>query len=202
MGLDRKLRAWLAAGAGLAAAACGPDPAASDTGASPARTLEGDAALIASAQQVSDAVGGCVKPEKAQAESKVVSLEGATIVMIGCSVSEFSSTFRLFAAGAGGALPKLLSVPDYDASGWFATDQASMAELDAGTGELTTMRKAVSSGSCGSEATYRWDGKRFALLEMHWQACDQPEAKGPPFPIIWPTQQGSAVDPNGATPAP
>ena len=113
----------------------------------------------------------------------------------------FPLTLRLFSVSGTNA-PALLSIPDYEMSGWFATDQASMAELDAGTGELTTMRKGAADGSCGSEGTYRWDGKRFALQEMHWQACGEPDAKGPPFPIVWPTQQGAVVDPNGATPAP
>lgn len=190
------------AAAALAAAGCGGDPAAGDANASIARTLEGDAALIASAQKVSDAIGGCVKPADAQVESKVVGLERGTIVMLGCSVSELATTVRLFSVSSANAPPVLLSIPDYDMSGWYATDQASMAELDAGTGELTTMRKSASNGSCGSEATYHWDGKRFAVQEMHWQACGEADAKGPPFPVVWPTQQGVAVDPNGATPAP
>ena len=202
MRLDSTLLVAASAALALAGAGCGGDPAAGDASATTARTLEGDAALIASAQKVSDAIGGCVKPAEGQVESKVVGLERATIVMLGCSAGEYSTTVRLFSVSGTNAPPVLLSIPDYDMSGWFATDQASMAELDAGTGELATMRKSASNGSCGSEATYRWDGKRFALQEMHWQACDEPDAKGPPFPIVWPTQQGAAVDPNGATPAP
>ena len=200
MRLGSMMRVAAMAGVALAAAGCGGDPAAGDTNTAK-RSLEGDAALIASAQKISDAVGGCVKPADAQVDSKVVGLERGTIVMLGCSKDEFTSTVRLFSVSGTNA-PALLSIPDYEMSGWFATDQASMAELDAGTGELTTMRKGAADGSCGSEGTYRWDGKRFALQEMHWQACGEPDAKGPPFPIVWPTQQGAVVDPNGATPAP
>lgn len=184
----------------LATSGCGGEPAA-DANATAARTLEGDAALIASAQKLSDTIGGCTKPADAVMESKVVGLEKDAIILLGCSKSEFATTVRLFLSHGTDA-PVLLSIPDYDASGWFATDQASMAELDAGTGVLTTMRKGATDGACGSEGTYHWDGKRFAVQEMHWQACGEPDAKGPPYPIIWPTQQGAAVDPNGATPEP
>ena len=183
----------------LAAGGCGePTP---DANASAPRTLEGDAALIASAQKLSDVIGGCTKPADAVLESKVVGLEKEAIILLGCSKSEFATTVRLFLSHGADA-PAMLAIPDYDASGWFATDQASMAELDAGTGVLTTMRKGATDGACGSEGTYHWDGKRFAVQEMHWQACGEPDAKGPPYPIIWPTQQGAAVDPNGATPEP
>jgi hypothetical protein len=187
--------------AACAATGCGGDPAGGDAAKPAARTLEGDAALIAAAQAISDAVGGCVKPADAALESKVVGLENGAIVMLGCSQHEFASTSRLFAV-RGSNSPVLLSIPDYDANGWVARDQASMSELDAGTGVLTTMRKGASNGGCGSEGTYRWDGEHFVLQELRWQACDSPDAKGPPFPVMWPTQQGAAVDPNGATPAP
>jgi hypothetical protein len=200
MRLGLTMRVAAGAAAALAAAGCGGDPAG-DANATAARSLEGDAALIASAQKISDAIGGCVKPADAQVESKVVGLERGTIVMLGCSKGEFASTVRLFSVNGANAT-SLLSLPDFEMSGWFATDQASMAELDAGTGVLTTMRKGAGDGSCGSEGAYRWDGKRFAVQEMHWQACGEPDAKGPPFPIVWPTQQGVVVDPNGATPAP
>jgi hypothetical protein len=76
-----------------------------------------------------------------------------------------------------------------------------MAELDAGTGVLTTFRKSSGNGGCGSEGRFQWDGQRFAVQEMHWQDCKTP-SKGPPFPVIWPTQVGGDVDPDGATPAP
>jgi hypothetical protein len=184
---------------GLVLAGCGgPKPA--DPGPA-AGTLEGDAALIASAQTVSDAIGGCVRPADSDVQSKVVSLETSAIVMLTCSQSGYSYTFRLFAIHAGKA-PELLSLPDYDTTGWFASDQASLAELDAGTGVLTTLRKGAEHGGCGSEGRYQWDGARFALQELHWQDCEAASLGGPPFPVIWPTQQNAEVDPNGATPAP
>jgi hypothetical protein len=193
-------RAASASALALAAAACGADPA-SDANAPAARTLEGDAALIAAAQKVSDTIGGCTKPEGETIESKVIGLESGTIVMLGCSKGEFDNTVRLFSARAN-ETPVLISIPDFGVGGWYATDQANMAELDAGTGILTTSRRGVKGGTCGSEGSYKWDGKRFSVQEMHWQSCDDPDAKGPPFPIIWPTQQNLVVDPNGATPAP
>jgi len=184
---------------GLPMAACGgPAPAAP---APAAGTLEGDAALVASAQTVSDAIGGCVRPADAQVESKVVSLETSAIVMLACSKGDYSYTHRLFAIHAGKP-PELLPLPDYESTGWFASDQASLAELDAGTGVLTTLRKGAEHGGCGSEGRYQWDGARFALQELHWQDCKAASLGGPPFPVIWPTQQGADVDPNGATPAP
>lgn len=186
----------------LAMAGCGGNgegksPATAATG------LEGDSALIASAQTVSDAVGGCVRPANVAnpVDSKVVSLENATIVMLGCSQSPYSYTHRLFLL-RGSAAPQLLTLPDYDVSGWYGTDEASMAEIDAGTGVLTTLRQGNERATCGSEGRYQWDGTRFALQEMHWQDCAEPQASGPPFPTLWPTQTGRDVDPNGATPAP
>jgi Protein of unknown function (DUF1176) len=183
----------LLAGCGAAA----PDAAKSG----PASSLEGDAALIASAQKISEAVGGCVRPADAQVQSKVVSLEGGAIVMLACSASAYSHTHRLFVVRANAA-PQLVSLPDYEMSGWYATDQATMAELDAGTGVLTTYRKGSENGKCGSEGRYQWDGKRFAVQEMHWQDCAAAAKSGPPFPVIWPAQSGGQVDPNGPTPAP
>ena len=187
---------------GLALAGCGgtsPGKPAADT----ATGLEGDSAFIASAQTVSDAIGGCTRPANLARpiESKVVSLEKNAIIMLACSQSEYSYTHRLFAVRAGQA-PQLLTLPDYDLSGWYGSDQASMAELDAGTGVLTTMRQGNAKGTCGSEGRYQWDGARFALQEMHWQDCTGAQPNGPPFPALWPTQVGADVDPNGATPAP
>jgi urea transport system substrate-binding protein len=45
-------------------------------------------------------------------------------------------------------------------------------------------------------------GAKFVAEEVRWKACADNDMTGPPFPVIWPTQQGVAVDPNGATPAP
>ncbi|HEX5103246.1 MAG TPA: hypothetical protein VFV87_05520, partial [Pirellulaceae bacterium] len=151
---------------GFALAGCGgstPAPAESSTAA-----LEGDAALIASAQVISDQLGGCTKPDGAAVESKVVGLESGPIVLLACSQDKFTYTHRLFAIRAG-QKPELISLPDYDDRGMFATDQASLAELDAGTGVLTTFRKAAEHGRCGSEARYQWNGERFDLQELHWQ---------------------------------
>ena len=160
--------------------------------------LEGDTALIASVQTISDAIGGCAKPADATIESKVVSLETGGIVMLACS----ANTHRLFSIKAG-AKPELLYIADFDAGGWYGSDHASMAELDAGTGVLTTMRKGDDKGTCGSEGRYQWDGKRFAMQEAHFQECSKTNAlKGPPFPSIWPTQVGNEIDADGATPAP
>lgn len=185
----------------LCLAACGgPDAATAPTaGASPA--LAGDDALIASATKVSDAIGGCVRPEEAQVESKVISLENGSIVMVACSQGAYSYTHRLFAM-RGDEPPELLTLPDYDTTGWFASDQASMAEIDAGGGVLTTLRKSAGHGGCGSEGRYQWDGIHFVLQELRWQECGDPNLKGPPFPVIWPTQQGASTAPNTATPAP
>jgi uncharacterized protein DUF1176 len=183
----------------VALASCGGTEPAKP--AAPPRTLEGDNALIASVQIVSDAIGGCVKPADATVDSKIVSLESASIVMLACSQGAYQYTHRLFAIKAG-EKPELITLPDYDTTGWFGTDQASMAELDAGTGVLTTFRKSAGHGGCGSEGRYQWDGQRFALQEMHWQDCTAAEMKGPPFPTIWPAQNAAEVDPNGATPAP
>ena len=189
----------LAAAASVALMACGgPDAATGPNAVSGA--LKGDDALVTAAQKISDAIGGCA-PADATAESKVVGLESSAIVMIACSQGSAFSSHRIFVA-QGSAAPKLLTLPDYDASGWYASDLAPMAELDAGTGVLTTLRKAGGKDGCGSEGRYQWDGARFVVQEMRWQACDDSNLKGPPFPVIWPTQLGAAVDPNGATPAP
>lgn len=181
----------------LLAGCGGPDAATGADGA--AGALEGDAALIASAQAISDAMGGCIKPDDAQVESKVVGLENGAIIMLGCSVGAYSTTHRLFAVHSGDK-PELLSFPDYDTEGWFASDQVSMGEIDAGTGVLSTFRKSAGHGGCGSEGEYEWDGVRFALRELRWNDCAA--AAAPPFPVIWPTQQGASTDANTATPAP
>ncbi|MEQ1785155.1 MAG: hypothetical protein ABMA14_27745 [Hyphomonadaceae bacterium] len=179
-------------------AACG-GPEAANGPDTKQTAMKGDDALIASAQKISDAIGGC-GPADAMGESKVVGLENGAIVMIACSQGDGFTAHRLFLVqGTGG--PTLLSLPDYTTSGWVAGDKARMAEIDAGTGVLTTLRKGDKEG-CGSEGRYQWDGARFVLQEMRWQSCDDPGLKGPPFPVVWPTQVGAAVDPNGATPAP
>ena len=184
-------------GAAVLLCSCGPE-AANTPNALATSSLEGDGVLIAAAQKISDAIGGCSKPADAQLESKVVGLESGSIVMVACSQGAYSATHRLFAVT--GDSPGLLTLPDFDASGWFASDQASMAEIDAGTGVLTTLRKSAATGSCGSEGRYQWDGARFVLEELRWQDCSS--TTPPPFPIVWPLQQNAVVDPNGATPAP
>ncbi|MDP3495132.1 MAG: DUF1176 domain-containing protein [Hyphomonadaceae bacterium] len=186
-------------GAALALAGCGEPTAAT---ANPlVGNLEGDAALIATAQRISDAIGGCVKAADAAVESKVVGLQSGAVVMLGCSQGGYATSHRLFAVRGPDTL-ELLSIPDFGAEGWFATTQANMAEVDAGTEMLTTFSKAAEDGACGSEGSYHWDGKRFVLQELRWQDCTAPDRKGPPFPVMWPTQVGAVVDPNGATPEP
>lgn len=183
-------------------AACGgPEDANIATAASIEGALKGDAAITAAAKVVSDAMGGCASPAETEIESKVVGLENGSVVMLGCSQGAYSVTHRLFAVRAG-APPELLTLPDYDTSGWFATDQASLAEIDAGTGVLTTFRKSAGHGGCGSEGRYLWDGAHFVLQELRWQDCAGPDLNPPPFPIVWPTQQGATTDANTATPAP
>ena len=78
-----------------------------------------------------------------------------------------------------------------------------MAELDAGTGVLTTFRKGAEHGGCGSEARYQWDGA--ALRRC--RSCTGRIARlrresGPPFPIDLADAAGRRGRPNGATPAP
>lgn len=191
-----KLAASLGA---LALAGCGEPDAAT---ANPlVGNLEGDQALIAAAQTISDAIGGCAKPEGATVESKVVGMQTGAIVMLGCNQGSYATTHRLFAVHSAEQL-ELLTIPDYEAASWFATDQASMAEIDAGNETLTTFRKASDDGTCGTEGTYHWDGKKFTVQELRSQDCATPDRKGPPFPVVWPTQVGAVVDPNGATPEP
>jgi len=189
--------ALMIAGAAALLAGCGPEDAFAPN-ALGAASLEGDGALVAAAQKISDTLGGCVRPADAVLDSKVIGLESGSIVMIGCSQGAYSTTHRLFAVT--GEATQLVTLPDYDASGWFASDQASMAEIDAGTGVLTTLRKSAGNGGCGSEGRYQWDGTHFILEELRWQDCKT--TTPPPFPIVWPLQQNVVVDPNGATPAP
>jgi len=191
--------AFVIAGAVTLLASCGPEDAFAPNAVG-AVSLEGDGALITAAQKISDAIGGCEAPADAQLESKVVGLESGSIVMLGCSQGAYAVTHRLFAV-AGESL-QLATLPDYEASGWFASDQASTAEIDAGTGVLTTLRKSAGHGGCGSEGRYLWDGAHFVLQELRWQDCAGPDLNPPPFPIVWPTQQGATTDANTATPAP
>jgi len=190
----------ITAAAALALAGCG-EPTGAPAANPLLGNLEGDTALIATAQTISDAMGGCVKPAETQIESKIVGMQTGAVVILGCNQSASSVTHRLFAVRSADTL-ELLSIPDYDAGGWFASDQVSMAEVDAGNETLTTFRKSAEDGACGSEGTYHWDGKRFTVQEMRWQDCSTPDRKGPPYPVLWPTQVGAAVDPNGATPEP
>lgn len=162
--------------------------------------LEGDAALISAAQQVSDAVGGCPAGQDQTGASKVVGLETGAIVMIACGQNAGADVYRIFSVHAGGP-PRLLAFPDYNAEGWLATTEAAMAELDAGTGVLSTFRRDSDQVGCGSEGEYEWNGDRFVIRELRWQACTT-DSTGSPFPIIWPTQQGSATAADTATPAP
>ncbi len=158
-------------------------------------------ALIGKAQALSDQIGGCARGANARRTSRVVTLESASIVMVACSENEFAYTDRLFAVGGDGGV-RLLTLPDYDMDGWFSADQASMAELDAGSGTLTTLRRTQGKDNCGSEGRYTWNGAHFALQELRWQDCEDAVAKGPPFPVIWPSMPASAVDPSTSTPAP
>jgi hypothetical protein len=183
----------------LVLAACGgPDTAR--TAADVSAALEGDTTLITAAKTISDAMGGCTDTADVQATSKVVGLENGAIVMLGCGQRDGSTAHRVFAVHAD-RQPQLLAFPDYQDGGWFATTRVSTAELDAGTGVLTTFRRAAPDGACGSEGEYEWDGTRFVMRELRWQACGASNAP-PPFPIIWPTQQGASTDADTATPAP
>lgn len=185
----------------LILAACGgPDANSAGPDGAGSGALEGDANLIAAAQQISDAIGGCAQAADGAASSKVVGLENGAIVMLACGETAGSATHRLFAAHSDQP-PQLLSFPDYQADGWFATTEVSAAELDAGTGVLTTFRRGAEDGGCGSEGAYEWDGARFVTREVRWRACGASNA-APPFPIIWPTQQGASTNQDTATPAP
>jgi len=184
----------------LVLAACGGPDATRAAADGVSAALEGDTTLITAAKAISDAMGGCTEAGDAQATSRVVGLENGAIVMLGCSDSAGSTTHRVFAVHAD-RQPQLLAFPDYENGGWFATTRVSTAELDAGTGVLTTFRRAAPDGACGSEGEYEWDGARFVMRELRWQACGASNAP-PPFPIIWPTQQGASTDADTATPAP
>jgi hypothetical protein len=185
----------------MAAACSGAKTNSAAAPAAGAQALEGDQKIIAAAQQISDAVGGCQSSASDRNTSRVVSLETGVIVMLACGQGAYAFTNRLFVVRAGGA-PELLSVPDYDTTGWFSTNQVNMPELDAGSGVLTTFRKNASDGHCGSEGRYQWDGLHFALQELQWRDCKDSASGGPPFPVIWPAQTLNEVDPNGATPEP
>lgn len=183
----------------LVLAACG-GPDAARGAADVSAALEGDTTLITAAKTISDAMGGCTDTGDVQATSKVVGLENGAIVMLGCGDNAGAATHRVFAVHSD-RQPQLLAFPDFDQTGWFASTRVSMAELDAGTGVLTTFRRAAPDGACGSEGEYEWDGARFVMRELRWQACGVSTAP-PPFPIIWPTQQGASTDADTATPAP
>lgn len=183
----------------LGLAACGPK-APTPAPAAPA-DASSDAGLIAAAQTLSDSIGGCPHPTDTTRESKVVTLEAAKIIMLTCGQAEFAFSDRLFTTREDGSL-RLLSLPDYEGEGWYATDQVAMAELDAGAGVLTTRRKARKEDTCGSEGRYQWTGQRFIVQEMRWQSCDEPAPEGAPFPVIWPAMPANSVDPSASTPAP
>lgn len=185
----------------LAFAACGgPDASGGPNAGGVPAGMEGDAGLIAAAQEISTAMGGCASDEAARPESKVVGLGDGAIVMLGCNQDDASTTHRLFSVRSG-AKPELLLFPDYNRAGWFATDKVSMAEIDAGTGVLQTFRRAAANGSCGSEGQYEWNGTTFVLQELRWSDCAD-TIDAPPFPIVWPPQQGATTDADTATPAP
>jgi hypothetical protein len=192
---------------GLAAclAGCGDKSGATATtpiGVAPGQpaNLPIDQSWINAAQAASDAIGGCEMPQNPSHVSHVVTLEKNKVVLLACSQSPYAYTDRLFVVS--GASLRLLSLPDYDASGWFASDQAGMAELDAGTAVLTTNRKVGDKNNCGSEGRYQWDGTRFTLQELRWQACDDKNAGPPPFPVIWPQVVTPGADLSNSAPAP
>jgi len=197
-----RVSGYVISAAAFAAAACGA-PAGTDqkNPLNPLALSAPDQAVIVGAIQVSEAMGGCSKPAAPGREPRIVNLESGAIAMIPCNADGFAFTDRLFLL-LDTRPPELLSLPDYGSTGWFASDQASMAELDAGTGTLTTMRKIDGGTACGSEGRFQWDGARFVVQELRWQACGDPNASGPPFPAIWPTMTGSTVDPGATTPAP
>ncbi|MBI1358890.1 MAG: DUF1176 domain-containing protein [Alphaproteobacteria bacterium] len=198
--------AWLAITCGLSVCLAGcdgknGDKAADSATAGPAADSVADTASITAAQKISDAIGGCEMPANATHKSRVVALEKNRIVLLACSQGAYSYTDRLFAVDAKGGA-RLLSLPDFGADGWFASDQASMAELDAGTGVLTTERKIDGKDACGSEGRYQWSGVRFDLQELRFQACDDSSTQGPPFPVIWPAPSVAGADLTNSAPAP
>lgn len=157
-------------------------------------------AWIDAAQAASDAIGGCASPANASHPSRVVTLEKDKIVLLACTQSPYSYTDRLFAVS--GSSLRLLSLPDYDTTGWYATDQAGMAEIDAGAGVLTTQRKVGDKANCGSEGRYQWNGARFDLQELRWQACGDKAPAPPPFPVIWPAPVTAGADLSNSAPPP
>jgi hypothetical protein len=159
-----------------------------------------DQSWINAAQTASDAIGGCAMSQNPSHVSRVVTLEKNKIVLLACNQSPYAYTDRLFVVS--GASLRLLSLPDYDAAGWFAGDQAGMAELDAGTAVLTTSRKVDDKDNCGSEGRYLWEGTRFDLQELRWQACDEKNAGPPPFPVIWPAVVTPGADLSNSAPGP
>jgi hypothetical protein len=193
--------AWVAVLACLAAGLSSCSGKASDKANAAPAGLTPDQASIAQAQKISDIIGGCSQAAAgAGHQTKVITLEKSRIVMLSCSQSDMFYTDRLFLVGASDV--QLLALPDYESSGWFSTDQASMAELDAGTGVLTTQRMTGGKEACGSEGRYQWTGARFDLEEMRWQACGDKNVKAPPFPLIWPATQAASADLSNSAPAP
>lgn len=178
------------------------DKAAAPIGLAPGQpaNLPIDQSWINAAQTISDAMGGCSLPPNPSHTSRIVTLEKEKIVLLACSQSAYSYTDRLFAVS--GKDIRLLSLPDYDAVGWFASDHIGMAELDAGTAVLTTQHKIDGKDNCGSEGRYQWNGTRFDLQELRWQACDDKTNGPPPFPVIWPAVVTPGADLSNSAPAP
>jgi hypothetical protein len=141
--------------------------------------------MIAAAERLNSLIGGCYRPPEAPSQPQLHALDGATLVMVSCSVGAYSFTDRLFLF-RNGEPAELVALPDYDGA-WIAADQASLADLDADAGVLTTHRKSAGHGGCGSEGRYEWDGFRFTLAELRWRDCESDEVSlGPPYPVIWP----------------
>lgn len=188
--MRQTLMICLAAVAGLVG--CGPpEPEdlagqlrAESVAAAPA--LAANSPLIQVAEQSNEAIGGCIRPADAPRNAQLIDLGEVMLAQVSCSLGAYSFTDRLFILRDGEA-PELVTLPDYDASGWFATDQISMPEIDAGARIITTYRKSAGHGGCGSEGRYKWDGVRFVLEELRWRDCSSPDAaNGPPYPVVWP----------------
>ncbi|MBI1341217.1 DUF1176 domain-containing protein [bacterium] len=185
---DRTIFLLMAAAVGLAACEDPPPPRATQAAASLAEApaLTGNATIIAAAQAISNGLGGCERPADAVSNTQLLDLGDFTLVQLSCSLGASSFTDRLFIV-RDGQPPELVTVPDFDGSGWFATDQLAMAEVDAGARVITTYRKDAGHGGCGSEGRYKWTGARFTLEEMRWRSCDAPDVtNGPPYPLVWP----------------
>jgi hypothetical protein len=172
-----------------------PTADTADTPVSAAPPL--DDTSLQKAARLNASLGGCEVLEEAPTR---IDLASATLVKTPCTRAQTGYTDRYFRIGEDGE-PVLLFLPDFDGR-WFATDRFSMAEVDAGTGVLTTFRKPETGPLCGSEGRYEWIEDRFALQQMGWRDCDTPEGGSTPFPVIWPTQIGSAVRPDEGVPAP